>query len=333
MSCHRSRYHRPCGFTLLEILIVIGTIGLLLALLLPAIEAARSSARRTHCASNLRQLALAGQSYHEAHDSFPPGLEQFQFPTPPRFRGTSLFAFLLPHLEQDAVMAGWDYRLPLKNADGGRAAPTATVLPLLLCPSDPLESNPIEVGGRYFGMTSYAGSGGSRSVDPGRATVDGIFHTTGPASEPEPNQRPVTVGQIRDGTSHTVLLGERSHRDPNYESFARMHWTESLQYLGRWAAIGGRRRIADVTLSAFAPINYQLPFSYEQRLSVQPALTSSRNFAVYEERRMCAFGSNHAGGAGFAFADGSVHFLSESIAPHTLQALCTRAGDEMTPAP
>jgi type II secretory pathway pseudopilin PulG len=318
---------------LVELLVVIATIGLLLAVLLPGIQAARSSAHRTQCSNNLRQLALAGLSYHEARDSFPPGLEQLQFATPPRYRGTSLFAFLLPHLEQGNVISDWHFESPLRNAEGGQAAPTATVLTVLLCPSDLIETNPVDVGGRYFGITSYAGNGGSRSFDPDRATVDGIFHTTGPASEPQPNQQPVTSGQIRDGTSHTVLFGERSHQDANYESFAGMHWTESLEFLGRWAAIGGRRRIADVTLSAFAPINYQLPFSYTQRLANPHALNSSREFALYEDRRMCAFGSNHAGGALFAFADGSVHFLSDSMARQTLQAFCTRAGGEVTADP
>ena len=328
MTCVKWHRRGSAGFTLLELLVVTGIIGVLLVLLLPALQAARGSTRRTICANNLRQLALAGREYHEARQSFPPGLEQSRFSTPPRFRGTSLFAFLMPFLEGGQLTKNWDHERPLRNADGGPTALTAVVPPVLLCPSDPMETNPIEVAGRYFGMISYGGNGGSRSSDPADALTDGIFHTTGPASEPRPDQRPVRIEQVRDGTSQTILFGERCHADANYETFARMHWAESLRYLGRWAAIGGRRRILDVTLSGSAPINYQMPCSYDQRLSAEPPLQTSRDFLFYEVWRTGAFGSGHSGGAMFAFVDGSVHFLSAAIVPECLQAMCTRAGHD-----
>ncbi len=325
------RSDKVLGFSLLELLVVASVIGILLALLLPGLQAAHRSTRRTICANNLRQLALAGREYHEARQCFPPGLEQSRFSTPPRFRGTSLFAFLMPFLEEGQLTKNWDYERPLRNADGGRKARTAIVPPVLLCPSDPIESNPIQVAERYFGITSYGGNGGSRSSDPADAPTDGIFHTTGPASEPRPDQQPVRIEQIRDGTSQTILFGERCHDDPHYETFARRYWTQSLRYLGRWAAIGGRRRILDVTLSGSAPINYQMPYPYDQRLSADPPLQTSRAFLFYEAWRTGTFGSGHSGGAMFAFVDGSVHFLSDSIVPECLQAMCTRAGHD-TPA-
>ena len=316
------------GFTLVEVLVVVAIIGILFAVLLPAIQAARGSARRTMCTNNLRQLAFAATNYHGIHESFPPGLNQQRFATPPRYRGTSLFTYLLPYLEEGELIRDWDHEFPLRNTDGGLRAPTAHVLPVFLCPSDEIPTNPIDVGGRFYGITSYAGNGGSRSCDPAMATTDGIFHTTGPASEPKPNQQPVSLRMIRDGTSHTVLFGERSHSDANYETFAQMHWTESLRYLGRWAAIGGRRRILDVTLSAWAPINYRLSFDYEQRRTAEPRLASSRDFAFYEDMRLSAFGSEHGGGAMFAFVDGSVRFLSDSLQQSVLQALCTRDAED-----
>lgn len=319
----------PRAFTLVELLVVVAVIGALTALLLPAVQAAREAARRTQCANRLRQLAVAAHNYHLSHETFPPGLNQFEVPSPPRFRGTSLFTFLLPHLEQGNLLEGWDYAFPLNNTDGGPAARSATVLAVLLCPSDPIRENPVAVAGRYYGMTSYGGNGGTRSYYPDRATCDGMFHTTGPASHPHPNQQPVSLSMVLDGTSQTIMFGERSHRDPNLESFAEAYWAESLAYLGRWPAIGGRKRIADVTLSAFAPINYRIPFDFGSRDQLQPPPESWRDFEIYEDRRKCAFGSDHPQGANFAFADGSVRFIGESLPLESLQAMCTRNGEEV----
>jgi len=312
------------GFTLVEILVVMAVVGLLVALLLPSVHQARSSARRTQCANHLRQLALAAHGFHTARGTFPPGLEQFEAAAPPRFRGTSLFSFLLPYLENGNLLQNWNYESPLKNADGGLAAPTATVISVYLCPADTIVRNPVKVDKRYYGITSYGGNGGSRSHDPELATVDGLFHTTGPASEPSAFQAPVALSKIRDGASHTILFGERSHHDPNYETFAQMYWCESLAYLGRWPAIGGRKRIADVTLSALAPLNFVLPFAFDARGQADGQLGSSRDFAIYEDLRKGAYGSGHPGGANVALADGSVHFLDEAIPQTVLEALCTR---------
>ncbi len=319
----------PRGFTLIELLVVIAVIGALLALLLPAVQASREAARRIRCASNLRQLGLAAHGYHESHGEFPPGLDQFEAAWAPRFRGTSLFTFLLPYIEQGNVLREWDYASPLNNTQGGPSARSATVLPILLCPSDWLPENPVVVAGRYYGMTSYGGNGGTRSHHPSQATCDGMFHTAGTASEPKPDQRPVSLSMVFDGTSQTILLGERNHSDPNLETFAGVYWAESLKYLGKWAAIGGRKRIGDVTMSAFAEINYQLPFDYGNRRQADPPPTSALDFEVHEDRRKCAFGSNHPQGANFAFTDGSVRFLEESLPLATLQALCSRNGREV----
>ena len=317
------------GFTLIELLVAIAVIGVMLALLLPAVQASREAVRRTSCANNLKQLCLAAHGYHESHGEFPPGLDQFEVPWPPRFRGTSLFTFLLPYIEQGNTLEAWDYASPLNNTQGGPSARSATVLPVLLCPSDRLQENPVMVAGRYYGMTSYGGNGGTRSHHPTQATGDGMFHTTGPASEPEPDQRPVSLSMVFDGASQTILLGERNHGDPNLETFARVYWAESLKYLGKWAAIGGRKRIGDVTMSAFAPINHQLPFDYHNRQQADPPPASVLDFEVYEDRRKCAFGSNHPRGANFAFTDGSVRFLEESLPVAMLQALCSRNGREV----
>ena len=317
------------GFTLIELLVVIAIVGILIALLLPAVQAARESARRMQCSNRLRQLSLAACNYHGSHATFPPGLNQFEFGYSPRYRGTSVFTFLFPYFEQGNILADWDYGSPLNNSAGGLQSRSATVLSELVCPSDAIPSNPVPVADRYYGITSYGGNGGIRSYHPTSATCDGIFHTTGPASLPLPDQEPVALEMIFDGTSQTILFGERSHDDPNLETFADCYWAESLEFLGKWAAIGGRKRIGDVTMSAFAPVNYKIPVSYEDRHLTNPPLGSSRDFQLYEERRKCAFGSSHPGGANFALADGSVRFIQESIPQSALESLCTRGGREV----
>jgi len=316
------------AFTLVELLVVIAVIGALMGLLLPAVHASREAARRIGCANHLKQLGLAAHGYHESHGEFPPGLDQCEAASSPRYRGTSVFTFLLPYLEQGSLLADWDYDSPLNNATGGLQARAATILPVLLCACDHLPDNPAPRNGRYFGMTSYGGNGGTRSFDPGLATCDGVFHTTGPASEPEPDQSPVSLSMITDGASQTILFGERNHEDPHFETFAARNWVDSLRSLGRWAAIGGRKSIADVTMSAFVPINYQLPVNFEHRQDADPPASSSKDFYIHQQRRVCAFGSGHPGGANFAWADGSARFLDESLSLHTLQALCTRSGRE-----
>jgi len=328
MPNRHSSIRSPAGFTLVELLVVIAIIGVLIALLLPAVQAAREAARRIQCTNHLKQIALAAHNYHAAYSTFPPGLNQFEFAVSPRFRGTSLFVALLPYLEQENVVAGWDYNIPTNNALGGASARTAAVIAVLVCPSDRIAKNPLEKNGEFYGMTSYGGNGGRRSYYPNFATTDGMFHTTGPASHPQPNQQPVRLEMVTDGTSNTLFFGERSHRDANYETFARVYWTDPLQYLGTWAAVGGRKRIGDVTMSGYAPINYRLPFDYTHRSQANPPLASSANFSYYEDLRVCAWGSEHSGGANFAFVDGSVRFLAESLPLVTLQALSTREGGE-----
>ncbi|MFO0945163.1 MAG: DUF1559 domain-containing protein [Planctomycetota bacterium] len=318
------------GFTLVEVLVVIAIMSLLVALLLPAIQVAREAARRTQCASQLRQLAMAALVHAEAQKKFPSGVEQWFFNEAVSYRGIPLFAYLLPYLENQNVLVSWDYVNPINNTNKGSASNTAYVLPIYICPSDPIAANPIVMASRdwHYGIGSYGGNGGTRSFFPPQSTADGVFHTTGEASEPKTFQVPARIKDIADGLSHTLLFGERSHEDPHYKSFNAAGWGDPLDEQGWWGASTSRKMIGHVTMSAHAPINYRLPFSYEQRAGRTPPADSFSQFQEYVDLRLCAYGSSHPGGVNFAFGDGSVRFAGNGMSMNLLRALSTRAGNE-----
>jgi prepilin-type N-terminal cleavage/methylation domain-containing protein/prepilin-type processing-associated H-X9-DG protein len=318
------------GFTLVEVLLAIAILGVLAALLLPAIQASRETARRAQCASQLRQLGIAATSHATARRHFPPGVEQWYFSSAVSHRGIGLFAYLLPYLEEANALVRWDYDDPINNANQGSASNTAVVLPLLLCPSDDILQNPIVVPSRgwVYALASYGGNGGTRSYFPLQATADGIFHTTGEASEPKNFQRPVGPKDVADGLSRTLLFGERSHVDVNYKSFNDAGWGEPLEQWGWWGASTGRKVIGHVTMSAHAPINYRLPFAFAGRAGQNPPADTFVAFGSYVDLRMCAYGSEHSGGANFCFADGSTRFLDSDTDIAVLGALSTRAAAE-----
>ena len=330
------------GFTLVELLVVIAIIGILIALLLPAVQSAREAARRTECTNNLKQIALAAHNYHDALRSFPPGMLLSQHdPSRNRYRGASLFVLLLPYLEQGNLHDQWDFADPNGNFGGGLESRAAKG-PNLLCPSEPESENPLYYSSRltgsstdrYIKVTSYAGNAGTRSYHPasGFLMTDGVFFMAGPGSLPEPNQKPVRLADVTDGTSNTLFFGERSRHDPNYDTFAAQGWDWEFHFYGNWAATSSSG-VAHVTLSTYAPINYRLPLDFDNRAGASPPADSDTDFEYYIDLRVCAFGSSHPGGANLATCDGSVRFFSETIPLMTLRALSTRQGAEVVTTP
>jgi prepilin-type N-terminal cleavage/methylation domain-containing protein/prepilin-type processing-associated H-X9-DG protein len=321
------------AFTLVELLVVIAIIGVLVALLLPAVQSARESSRRAQCQNNLRQLAIAALNFEVAQGHFPPGMQQSLFAAAPVYRGSSLFVHMLPQLEESSVQQTWDFDDPQNNANGGIKARAATVLPVLVCASDTIDQNPVLQQNGYYGLTSYGGNGGTRAYLPWLSTTDGMFHTTGRASEPVTNQHPVRRREVTDGLSKTLLLGERSHDDPNFELFVPMSWTASLKPWGAWGSSSGRKSIGQVTMHAFAPINYRLPFAPGGGASQTPPAGDASAFQYYVDMRLGAWGSNHPGGANFAMADGSGRFLVDETELSILRQYGTRSGGEVVDGP
>jgi prepilin-type N-terminal cleavage/methylation domain-containing protein/prepilin-type processing-associated H-X9-DG protein len=323
----RPRLGRPtyCGFTLVELLVVIAIIGALVALLLPAVQSAREAARRTSCLNNLKQLALAAQQYHNAAGRFPAGLVPAD-PDAGRFHDVSnLWIALFDHLEEGNLQQNWDDDDYRKNVGVGPEANAAQVVWVLVCASDALSQpvNHLVLDGDYawmtgiYGLSSYGGSGGTRSfggTDTPPPTEDGVFYI----------KSRIRMADITDGSAKTLLLGERSHDDSEYDRLtAELDPVMGpLVSWGAWAAAyNSNTAQADVLLSAAVPLNYRVP------------LGSGDQDWTWVENRLCAYGSEHPGGANFALADGSGRFITNDISLAALQALSTREGEEVIETP
>ena len=328
------------GFTLVELLVVIAIIGILVALLLPAVQTAREAARRAHCTNKLKQISLAALNYHDVARTFPPAfLSGWNFTTPKvRKRGFSLYIHLLPFIEMNSLYDQWDFSDP-DLAFVGDMDSVAAKGPDLLCPSEPENENPLDYGKkhiqgvemppRHIKVTSYCGNAGTRSYHPdsGFLKADGVFFMVGPDSQPEPNQQPVKISDIKDGTSNTLFFGERSRWDPNYNTFAAEGWDWALRFYGNWCG-ASRLVVSHNTLSSYSPINYRIPFNFDEKATASPPANTSDDFKYYIDKRLCAYGSCHPGGANISRVDGSVRFFSETIPMVTLSALSTRCGRE-----
>ncbi|HEY2787146.1 MAG TPA: DUF1559 domain-containing protein [Fimbriiglobus sp.] len=290
------------GFSLVEVLVVIGLIGLLVGLLLPAVQAVRESAARTDCTNNMHQIGLACHSYHDRRGKLPNSQEIVHVDLKPYL--VTWEVTLLPDIEQNAL---WQQAL-----DAFRTGPIGyqnpphfgltTVVKTYICASDGRLRSPLtDDQGFTAAYDSYVGvSGGTKN--------DGSFLFA----------QAVRLRDITDGTSQTLLLGERP---PPGRLLAGSWYTHDIadpSWMLDVYSVGGRRGAMPVAWP-FDVGGCHGPFHFGPGRIENPCDCSH-------------FWSLHPGGANFLFADGSIHFLRYS-ASSVMVPLATRAGGENVTIP
>jgi prepilin-type N-terminal cleavage/methylation domain-containing protein len=341
------------GFTLIELLVVIAIIGLLVALLLPAIQAARESARRSQCLKNLKQFGIATQMHHDAKKAFPVGMRMMDsqglFYTKSTF-----FIDLLPFMEQGALYQLWDFKNRGANVTNDPATSrAATIVENHICPSDDIRETRFKLPGPpeaipssknngavagYYSATSYAGNYGEgsyfvrNSMFPIRPS--GIFFLTGNDKQLSKSGGtlsvlcddhyalpPVRTASITDGSTYTLMMGEKYHADPFFDTWTSGNSGLRMYQVSAWAWAGGMKGTAMLFCSSAVGIN-----------NMVNAYSAQSNDVAAQDRRYNGWGSGHPEGACFLFCDGSVRFINEMISPITLTRLSTRKGDEIVSA-
>jgi prepilin-type processing-associated H-X9-DG protein len=286
------------AFSVIELVVVIGIIGVFIAILLPAVQRVRNAALRAQCSNNLHQIGLSLHQYHDTAGSFPAGM-RFQNGLSPYFL-MSWMTQLLPYIEQQNL---WRQTMhayeqspnPLKNPPH---IGLATVITTFTCPADPrvFQVQTAQREKLLVGLTSYLGVEGKDNTRP-----DGILF----------RDSAVRMAEITDGMSQTILVGERPP-------------STDFQY-GWWYAGAGQKFTGSVDMVLSAEETNQL-------LTLYPSCPSGiYSYAPGRFNNQCDmfhFWSPHSGGALFLFADGSVHFIPYSAAA-LMPALASRNGGEV----
>jgi prepilin-type N-terminal cleavage/methylation domain-containing protein/prepilin-type processing-associated H-X9-DG protein len=300
--------HRHRAFTLIELLVVIAIIAILIGLLLPAVQKVRSAAARMKCQNNLKQVEIALHNYHNANGAF--------LQPDDRNNQLSWHVYLLPYLEQQNLYDQFNLAESGTYLDQGRNDPNGLVKPLFYqCPSSmDIEKNAKNdfatgetINGQYPNTTHYYGIGGPVGTNTS-AVPSTAYTTAGTVFDESPNgsasmsnegmfviSQQIKMTDVRDGTSNTLHVGEMAWADPVNGTRYRT-WVRGGDATSH---ISGIRNIA-------LPIN---------------------THTIYPYMNM-AMGSQHTGGCNFAFVDGSVRFLRNSIAMSTYLSLASRAGGE-----
>ena len=310
------RLRTESGFTLVELLVVIAIIGVLVALLLPAVQAAREAARRMACANNIRQLGIALQNHHDAKEGFPPGVLSnsgvlFGYP-----RATWMM-HTFPYIEEGALFAQFDFNAP--PGCGGAVWLYETnydvvsqPVELLLCPSDggggPVHDHPDCNGqvarGNYAGFFGNINMGAAtREEHPDHADhLEAAFRMNDP----------VKIAHITDGTSKTMMVGEILTGIPGDQfEYRGVHWYDHVATSQIHTANGPNSEKPDLLFPFWCKATINRP---ELNLPCRPGRGNGENNAA-------AARSTHPGGVHVLMADSSVHFVSDSIDLTTWQAL------------
>lgn len=323
---------RRRGFTLIELLVVIAIIGIVLGLLLPAVQKIRESAARAQCTNNLKQLGLALQNYHDTNNGFPPGYidgntNPASTPDNDVGPGWGWASFLLPFVEQQNIYNQINFSV--RVGQGSNAAICQLPLKLHQCPSDPYQQNftvwPTSVvvaHGNYVGCNGWEecfnGAGGNPQGGTGTDGLAGSFGSAGVGLFYRNSRN--RIANVTDGLSNTLVVGERSgNHSPST-------WTG--------AVTGGQCPAWMATIPPTAPYSPPPGPAYDNADFDEALVLAhcnamhlpSADFPIYDPD---VFYSMHTPrGANFLFGDGSVHFLSSSINPLTYQYLATIAGGE-----
>ena len=326
----RSATTRPfrVGFTLVELLVVIAIIGILVALLLPAIQAARESARRTQCVNQIRQLMVALQNHHDTKRGFPPGVLN----TPPNVLHNDIDLFTYPRvtwmmhtfpfMEEGALFGAFNMKAAQACAGGVWLDPVnnravSKSVEVLLCPSDAegdlVHHHPGCGGqasrGNYAGFFGNANMGGVLEYFKNPQAVS----TTTPKHLPAAFMinRPVKISMISDGTSHTMLVGEllRGITGDNNE-YRGVHWYDHT----------GTSQIFTATLPNSADPDFLYPLWCTGKLNLPSLNLPCRPGNGTGSNHMAAARSRHSGGVQVGLADGSARFVPDSIDLNVWQA-------------
>lgn len=276
------------AFTLVELLVVIAIIGILIGMLLPAVQQVREAARRIACANNIRQMALAMHNYESTFQQFPTG-QSFRGKAAPIGWGWSWSTHILPFLEQNNQYDLFDLTARF-NQQPNNGAALENVFSGALCPSDGSSIQIFSVNNannpRFkLSKSNYAGCEGAFDVS-------FIERTNGERNGMFARNSAVTFGKITDGSSNTILLGEAVwYGNGNRNGSGGFLWDTT------WYGRARRNGVADSTSALLR--------GGQSRINT-PSVASNA-------RRRHSFGSDHPGGANFAFADGSAQFLQVNI--------------------
>lgn len=300
-NSHQPSSSAPRGFTLVELLMMITIIGILIALLLPAVQAAREAARRIQCANNLKQFGLAIQNYHEANGLFPSMGKIRKYPPG---EGHSLHGIPLPYIEQLGLKDQMDLNLDIRTEPNFSLGKTK--LALFDCPSDDYETDQIfSAVDNQWPATNYVGVMGAGLNGEVVSLSDAVcsdYFTDG-LFVPYKSR---SMADVRDGTSSTLAMGEMYYN--------KRSWIKGAYYNGSPSS----------QLCVISAKNVAFPINTPEELACYHPCTTRTCF--FNELPM---GSYHPGGAQFAFVDGSVHFLNDTINFATYQAMATIAGGEI----